>query len=122
MHVESESGAHWEKLIVSGAVTGEDAEELEQRLQRFLTLGQYHLILDMSGLEYIASAGISALLRVTRACRRWQQGDLYLAHVPEDVLRLFHMIGLIGRQRPALTVVSTVEEAISQIERASSND
>ncbi len=122
MHVETESGEHWEKLIVSGAVTGEDAAELEQRLQRFLTLGRYHLILDMSGLEYIASAGISALLRVTRACRRWQQGDLYLAHVPEEVLRLFHMIGLIGRQRPALTVVGSVEEAVSQIEGSSSGD
>lgn len=50
------------------------------------------VVLDMSELDYIASAGLRALKRL-RSDVRGNGGDLVLRNVQEDVLEVFEMTG-----------------------------
>jgi anti-anti-sigma factor len=50
------------------------------------------MILDLSRLTYISSAGISALMGLTRRMRE-QDGELYLLKPTDKVYRVFRTLG-----------------------------
>ena len=51
-----------------------------------------HIVLDMTNLEYIASAGLRAIKRLRMALRE-KGGTLVLRGVQDDVMEVFEMTG-----------------------------
>ncbi len=77
-----------ERLVLSPQeplVAGGAAEAFEQELQVLLRRGQRHLIIDMSGVATIDSAGIRALVRAHTSAQRLR-GGLRIAAVRPAVL------------------------------------
>ena len=79
-------------LVLEGRVDSVGAGELESVLDEVLEQGKYRIVLDMSGVQYINSAGLRTLAdAVTRA--RNHGGDLRLAALTPRVARVFKIIG-----------------------------
>ncbi|MHA6763966.1 STAS domain-containing protein [Streptacidiphilus sp. PAMC 29251] len=80
-------------LHVSGALDFEHAPRLRARVEGLdLSPGQ-NLVIDLSGLDFCDSTGITALL----AARQYAQAagaDVILAAVPADTLRILTIVGL----------------------------
>ncbi len=55
--------------------------------------GHFKLVLDMSGLEYMSSAGFRALLATQRTCKRYNRGEVVLASVPERIREALELAG-----------------------------
>lgn len=79
-------------FVMEGRIDTEGAGDLENRLQEALAQGKTQLVLDMTGVRYISSAGLRTLADIlTRA--KDQQGDLKLVGLAPKVLRVFQIIG-----------------------------
>jgi anti-sigma B factor antagonist len=80
-------------VSVSGRVDHESAPKLEQILNELIDAGQYRIVLDMGGVNYISSAGLRVLVGGRKAVRRWNRGDLRLASLQPLVRETFELVG-----------------------------
>jgi len=72
-------------LTVKGRVDSATAPKLVEALDDVINAGRYKLVIDMSELEYMSSAGLRALLAAQRNCKRYGRGDVVFASVPENI-------------------------------------
>ena len=107
----------WDEIAVSGEITSADIAPLEEILQRFLTVGRYHVIIDMSGLIYIGSAGLSLFIRYTNALRRWDRGDLYLADLSGPIQKLLQIAGLVSEEHSQFSIYPSLAAAREAVQR-----
>lgn len=77
-----------EALVVSlaGDITWQNAPRLRERLMSLVQQGRRSLILNMAGVSYADSSGLSVLISVTRKLRSLD-GSLLLINVSEPVAR-----------------------------------
>jgi anti-sigma B factor antagonist len=78
-------------LRVSGYVDTTTSPDLERRLQALLREKRYHIVVDLSGVEYISSAGWGIFISEIREIRE-QGGDLKLAGMLPDVREVFDLL------------------------------
>lgn len=81
------------ELSVSGKLDTVAAPELEAALDEVLSDTE-NLILNLSGLDYIASSGLRVVLRAQKAMK--EQGTMKLINVGETVKEVFDITGFTG--------------------------
>lgn len=79
-------------LNLDGRVDSEGAIDLDLALQTAVADGHFKLILDMSKVRYLNSAGLRTLADVLTQNRE-QDGDLKLVALNPKVARVFQIIG-----------------------------
>ncbi len=79
-------------FLPDGRIDTLAATELDQVLQSAMSAGKHNIVVDMSGVEYISSAGLRALAAVLVKCRD-EGGDMKRAALNERVTRVFKIIG-----------------------------
>ncbi len=90
-----------------GEIDTQTAPELDAKLRAELAEGHYHLILDMTGVNYIASAGLR-VLQATLMATRSHEGDLRLVGMQAEVRQVFDMLGF----TPLFHLFDTQSEAV----------
>lgn len=80
-------------ITVSGRVDSSTAHELEETLDTRINDGRYNLVLEMSGVDYLSSAGLRALVAALRACKK-RGGDVRIANPSERVSEVMSLAGL----------------------------
>ena len=80
-------------ITVRGEVHVSTAPEFSDRLNDAIAGGKTAVVIDMTGVEFIDSTGLSVLLNALRRVTR-QQGTLALAVSNPTVLRLFEITRL----------------------------
>lgn len=78
------------QLRLQGRLDTTTAPELEAALKASLD-GITKLTLDMTGLEYLSSAGLRVLLYAQKTMSK--QGEMIVANVSESVLEVFEITG-----------------------------
>lgn len=78
-------------LRVSGYVDTTTSPELERRMQALLREKRYHIVVDLSRVEYISSAGWGIFISEIREIRE-HGGDLRLAGMVADVREVFDLL------------------------------
>jgi anti-sigma B factor antagonist len=79
-------------LSLVGDFDAAAAPEVEKRLQTLYKGGRCRLVLDLSGVPYIASAGLR-VLQMTLLAARARSGDLRLAALPVAVREVLDLAG-----------------------------
>ncbi|MEO8189967.1 MAG: STAS domain-containing protein [Acidobacteriota bacterium] len=82
-------------LSISGSVDGLTSADLSTAFRQEAAAGHARLIADFARVDYTSSAGLRALLETVKEARR-QGGDLRLASVRPDVLRVLELSGFTG--------------------------
>ncbi len=92
---EMSTGSNHSGYIVnlSGKLGGPENEPFEKELFRLAELKPARITLDMSGLTYMSSAGMSTLIRVHKQLRE-SSGELVLAAVPPLIQGILHAGGI----------------------------
>lgn len=80
------------KVDIVGCLDSHTVVEFEKTIQNVLTPPPAHLVLDLSKLTYISSAGISALMGLTHKLRK-DHSELILLKPSEKVFRVFRTLG-----------------------------
>jgi anti-sigma B factor antagonist len=78
-------------LKLQGSVDSENAEVLQQALDRTLDQGRDHLALEMSGVDYMSTAGWSALVGTLRRVRS-RKGSIHLAGLGSAVAEVYDLL------------------------------
>ena len=99
-----------------GRIDTEAAERLDQVLQGAVAQGNSRIVVDMSKVEYISSAGLRSLAAVLVKCRD-DGGDMKLAALNERVTRVFKIIGF----DLLMSVTDTPEAALADFSSGASS-
>jgi anti-sigma B factor antagonist len=78
---------------VAGRVDSSNATQLDNQLKELLDNGRYKLVLDLSGVNYLSSAGLRAMVAAVRECKK-HRGDVRLATVSDRVTEVLKLAGL----------------------------
>ena len=79
-------------FTLQGRIDTRGAVDLDLALQEAVMAGKYKMVLDMSGVRYISSAGLRTLADVLTKNRE-NDGDLKLVALPVKVMRVLQIIG-----------------------------
>jgi anti-sigma B factor antagonist len=93
MEIKSQKFKHCDVLSVIGKVDSFTAPELIKALEKLNNANRFKIILDMSKLEYMSSAGFRAILLGQRNCKRYNRGEIVLALVPKKVMDALELTG-----------------------------
>lgn len=90
---EESSGEGAHIILVRGEIHVSTAPEFAQRLTAAIESGKTRVVLDMAGVEFIDSTGLSVLLNGLRLVSQ-MHGRMALVTTNPTVLRLFHITNL----------------------------
>lgn len=76
-----------------GRIDADSAPELEKYLEKIFKAGQYHLVVDLSGVDYISSAGLRVLVSALKESHRYNRGDVRLAGLTSRLKEAFDLVG-----------------------------
>jgi anti-sigma B factor antagonist len=92
MEITVERGPTVTIVSIAGSVDSMTAADLSAAFRKEVADGRVRLVADLAGVEYTSSAGLRALLETVKETRR-QGGDLRLASVRPEVLRVLQLSG-----------------------------
>lgn len=108
MEITHQKYKHCDLLTVKGKVDSFTAPDLTKALERLNNDGRYKIVLDLSKLEYMSSAGFRALLVGQRTCKRYNRGEIVLAMVPKRIMDALELTGF----TPLFTIFADIASAV----------
>lgn len=93
MEITTEQIKHVELITVTGRVDSVEAVKLASALESAIQRGKYKIVVDMSQVEYMSSAGFRALGDAQRNSQRNQRGEVVLAQVPAIIREALELVG-----------------------------
>jgi len=82
-----------ELITVKGRLDSVEAPRFTQALEAANQRGKYKIIVDMSQLEYMSSAGFRTLGEVQRNGKRHNRGEVLLVQIPDNIHNALEMVG-----------------------------
>ncbi len=93
MEISTKEFKHCDMLMLKGRIDSATAPQFSQALDTITESGRFKIVVDMSQLEYMSSAGFRALLATQRACKRYNRGEVVLAAVPARIQEALELAG-----------------------------
>lgn len=91
--ITQQSHKRVEELTISGRIDSSNASQLDDKLKSLIEDGKVNLVLELSGVEYMSSAGLRAIVAALRETNK-KRGDVRLANVSERVSDVLSLAGL----------------------------
>ena len=104
-----------EVIAVKGRMDSAEAPRFAQALESAQRRGRYRIVVDMSELEYMSSAGFRALGDAKRNSKRHPHGEVILAQVPANIHEALDLVGFTESFHVVDSVSSAVESAGNSI-------
>lgn len=93
LDITVESMARVELVTVSGRVDSNSAGELEKVINDIIARRVYNLVLELSGVDYMSSAGLRVLISALRTCKA-KRGNVCLVSVSKRVDEVLELAGI----------------------------
>jgi anti-sigma B factor antagonist len=107
---EEELDEHTVVIRVDGEIHATTAPEFSERLNSAIASGRTRVVLDLTGVEFIDSTGLSVLLNGLRRVTR-VRGAMVIACANPTVLRLFEITKLDS----TFDILPSCDEAIARL-------
>ncbi len=95
MKISEENRVTFTILDIEGQLNAITCHELEKRLNSLLDKGEKQFLLNLSGLDYISSAGLRVLLVAAKKLKSCN-GQIVLASLKDQVRKVFDTAGFSG--------------------------
>lgn len=95
-------------IAITGSIDALTADQVTQHFDQELESGNTRLVVDLSGVDFMSSAGLRAMLASLKQSRQ-AGGDLCLAAPQADVERILKMSGFTS----ILKTYASVDEALA---------
>jgi anti-sigma B factor antagonist len=85
-------------IMIVGRLDAASAPQFRQAVESLFEQGRYRIVLDLAGLEYIASPGLRVLIEARKRARDWkltdlEGGDVRIANLPPRIKEVFDLTG-----------------------------
>jgi anti-sigma B factor antagonist len=95
MEVTTTKYKHCDLVKASGRVDSATANGLADALDTITNDGRYKIVLDLSDVDYMSSAGLRVLISTQKTCKRYNRGEVMLALVPERIYEALDLAGFV---------------------------
>lgn len=99
MEIKTTSLKHCTLVQVIGKLDSSTAPSLSAEFKKVMDNGDFRIVLDMSKLEFISSAGLWVLVNTQKNCKRFNRGELVLAEVPAKIRSALDLAGFLNYYR-----------------------
>lgn len=93
LDISTESLKRVDLVKVSGRIDSSNAGELDQALKDIIGNGRNNIVLDLSEVNYMSSAGLRAIIAALRECKK-RHGDVRIANPSERVSEVLSLAGV----------------------------
>lgn len=80
---------------VTGRIDSLTSPKVAEAVAQSTNRGRFSLILDLSAVDYVSSAGLRVMINVQKTCRNGGRGELVLSGVTKVVLETLEIAGFI---------------------------
>ena len=104
------------KLILSGRLDTDTAHQLDAEAERVVSEDGIVVVLDLSDLEYISSAGLRSVFKI----KKWAKatgGDFVILNPTPQVQKVFEIVKAV----PIKSIFNTTEELDEYLDHVQSN-
>lgn len=101
--IERASYKRAELVTVSGRVDSQNAQDFDDALKEIIAGGQHHIVINLSGISYMSSAGLRTLVSALRACRS-HRGDVLISDPSERMVEVLELSGLSTGAKPLFAI------------------
>ncbi|HCE44969.1 MAG TPA: anti-sigma factor antagonist [Lentisphaeria bacterium] len=95
MDIQSKTGNGFTSIAIKGRLDAVTASAAEAAINRTIDSGASNLVLDLSGLDYVSSAGLRVLLVTAKKLSR-QNGKIVLCGLQNTVREVFTISGFLS--------------------------
>jgi len=111
MTITATSFESYSVVRVDGPLNRQTAPALEKALQALVDKGQMRVVLDLSGVPEMSSAGLRTIISAAKRLRGGR-GDLLLAAPGKRVVEVLELAGLL----PVFHIFDTSEQAVASFQ------
>jgi anti-sigma B factor antagonist len=83
-----------EVLQTAGRIDGSTAPELEAALHAIMNAGKHNIVFDMTGVNFLSSAGWWVLIGTQKECKKLNRGELVLACMDKTIQESLKLVGM----------------------------
>ena len=102
---------HCDLVKAQGRVDSATAPQLAKALDDITGSGRYKIILDLSDVDFMSSAGLRVLISTQKTCKRYNRGEVVLAAVPKRIHDALELAGFI----PLFKFYDNILDAVGSI-------
>lgn len=95
MEISSTQFKHCDLVKLAGRVDSSTGPQFDEVLNAIMTNNRFHIVIDLSGVEFMSSAGLRVLINTQKQCKRFNRGEVVLASVPQSVYGALDLAGFI---------------------------
>jgi len=99
---------HCDLVKVTGRVDSQTAPKLTEAFKSITDDGRFKIVMDCSGMEFISSAGLWALVSTQKMCKRYNRGEIVLSAVDDRIRSSLDLVGFI----PYFKITASPMEAV----------
>ncbi len=93
MEINHTAYKHCDVMKVKGRIDSATAPQFSDAMTQITAANKFHIIVDMSELEFISSAGLRVLITTQKECRRYNRGEVSLAAIPPKIQAALELAG-----------------------------
>ncbi len=101
---------HCDLVKVTGRVDSQTAPQLAEALDVITNAGRFKIVIDMSEIDFMSSAGLRVLINTQKNCKRFNRGEVVLAMVPQRIYEALDLAGFV----PLFSFFDEVTTAVGQ--------
>jgi anti-anti-sigma factor len=99
-------------VVIKGRIDSYTAPNLSESLSEITKHQRYKIILEMSEVSYVSSAGLRVLIDIQKTCKNMHQGEVLLVNIPQRVYETLELAGFV----PLFKFYNNVESAIDKFQ------
>jgi anti-anti-sigma factor len=82
-------------VVIKGRIDSYTAPNLSETLSDLTNHNKYRIILDMSDVSYVSSAGLRVLIDLQKTCKKINGGQVLLVNIPQRVYETLELAGFV---------------------------
>lgn len=94
MDIEKTDYKRCTMVKATGRVDGLTAPRLEEALNEVTDRGVYKIVLDMTDVDFMSSAGWWVLIEAQKRCKRYNRGEVVLSNVKDRIRSSLDLVGM----------------------------
>jgi anti-sigma B factor antagonist len=111
MEITTTQYKHCDLVKVTGRIDSATSPQVQKVLDEIIENGHYRVVLDLSSVEFMSSAGLRVLISAQKICKRYNRGEVILAEVPKRIYDALDLAGFI----PLFKFYDNVLDAVGSV-------
>ena len=108
MEITTKQFKHCDLVKATGRIDSHTAPQLAEALDVINEAARFNIVFDMSGVDFVSSAGLRVMINVQKTCKRLNRGEMVLACVPQRIYEALDLAGFV----PLFKFFDEVVEAV----------